>query len=356
MVESTIDRSISWVQAFVMALYSALIAMLSIGVLGSKYLDIISMYNDLANSYALYVAWASYGLLLISALLLIIMGFSLGFNRYDVALGSLGLAFLLTGLFDLSYIGILYLIGSELGGSIYIPGACGLLKLIAGFLAIKFSRSMEEANFIPLVTIIFLVPLIYGLAVFFNPTYTAADIFEMIWDYVFGVVTYSANDIVYLSLGGYLAPLSILAALISLMVARRAGSFTSSFGAKISITFGVFTGILGLSISGLSGIAGIAEGILMYNIGAEQVVVTHYLEALNFATFIALTILAFYALANYYVVAPVTRPTRRERPIEETVEEATVTAKEEKKKEEGEEIIEGLEELEFDEFEDLDEF
>jgi len=234
----------------------------------------------------------------------------------------------------------------------------GLLKLIAGGLSIRLSRVIEEGpNFIPLVIIALAIPLISGITIFFEPNYTAADVFEMIWDYVFSVVSYSAGDIVYLSLGGYLAPLSVSATLIALFLARRAGELRASFGAKLSLTFGAFVGVLGISMSLLGDVSDIAKSVIIYNIGVEQSIINHYFEALNIATFLGLLLLAFFILSNYYIVVSIPRPTERrraERPVEETIEEVAVTAKE--KREEGEEIIEGLEELEFEEFEDLDEF
>lgn len=356
MAESVIDDLLNWFQAFVMALYSISIILFGISVLGYKYVEIISIYNSIANSYILYIVWLTYGSLMLSVLFLVLMGFSLGFNKFDYALSYFGIAIILASFFDLSYIMILYSISSELTTSQYILGASGVLKLIAGVLTIKLSRVLEEEpSFIPLVMILLTIPLISGIVIFFEPNYVAADIFEMIWDYTFNVVSYSASDLIYLPLGGYLAPLSISAVLIALFLAKRAGDFKASFGAKVSLTFGAFIGVFGISISLLGDILDEARNIIVYNIGIEQSVITHYFEALSLVIFLGLLLLTFFILSNYYVVVPMPKPTeerRVERHIEETVEEAAVTAKE---KEEGEELIEGLEELEFEEFEDLGE-
>lgn len=353
MEESLISESINWFQAFIMALYSATVLLLGLGVLASMYNSVISTYNALASGIALYLAWSAFGLLMIGVLSIVIMGFSVGFSKYNVALAGLGLGFLFSGLSNILYLSALYLAGViSIDNTFYIEIIGSVLEILVAGLAIKFSKNLEEEpRFTSLVALILTVPLINGLTVFFTPNYTAADVFEMIGDYVYSVVSYSARDIIYLALGGYLAPLAIVAILLSLTLAGRAGDFQSSFGAKLSLTFGVFAGILGLLFSSIGGAIETAKQLIVYNTNAELIVLNHYFEALSIVTFFGLMALAFLGLSRYRVVT--TAPRRRERPVEETIEEVTVSAEERRK--EGEEIIEGLEELEFDEFEDLDE-
>ncbi len=357
MEETLISESINWFQAFVMALYSVTIMFFGVGILSERYSEIVSLYNLLAGDFSLYIVWLSYGILILGVLSLVLMGFSLGFHHYDYALIYLGLAFLLTGVFDIAYLGILYLVGTApMNNVFYIVLLASVLKLVAGALSIKLSRDLGESpNFIPLVAIALAIPFISGLTVFMDPGYTAADVFEMIWDYAYNTVSFGIQDIVYLSLGGYLSTIAILSVLFSLILANRAGDPRSSFGAKLSLTFGAFSGILGILLSSLGNALEKAKEIIMYNVNAESSVLNHYFEALNIVTFFGLLLLAFFILSSYYVVVPTPREGRRERSVEETIERVTVTA-EEKKEEGGEEIIEGLEELEFEEFEDLEEF
>ncbi len=346
------------VQAFIMALYSVTVIFLGVGIAFSVYMDILELL-PLLTGYLPYAIWIAYGLLIAGFFSLVLMGLSLGFGRYDYTLGFLGLSLILTGIYEVSFIGIYYILGND-PIQLAAPGVAGGIKILAGVLGIKFAREITEERilrFILLTAAILVIIIIKGLAPVISQIYAGGQLDYSLIGYMFiyNLFMQCAQDIVLISLGGFLAPLAVISTIIGLLIAKKKGGLRASYGAKLSLGFAALAGILGVFLTSISNISAVTIAFIATLINIRADALNSFIVSLDAITFFGLTALVFYVFSNYYIVISVPTEVRREVPIEETIERATVTERPpEERRERAEELIEELEELEFEELEDFE--
>ena len=363
MMSSNVERSVfeRGFQAFAMGLYSVIIMLAGVPFLLVEYIKLNAIYVDVYYLYLL--VWVSYGFLITAYLSLILAGLSVGFGKYDYGMGFFMFAFLFSGIYDIIFGGVQYLINYDLSPIIIFSGY-GVIKVAAGGLGVKLARSIEARSLKEFLILSFLglLVVIFGgvrYVLLNNLITNLSDYGAVLLAVLYALIANSSLDLVLLGYGGFLAPVTMVSLVIGLAIALKSGGLGNSHSARVVLGFSSLVMIFGLLVTSIAFLP-ITMNFIVFIImlitmmdettmGFLTIMLYQFGFLASIIGFFGLLALVFYAFANYYP-AGVPTPARGV-PLERTIEEVTVTERAEEEQEEGEELLEELEELEFEEFE-----